>query len=172
MVRSGLFRPLLAAGLVVLVASCRDSSNPAEPDSGLLASRGGQAGPPAELPGDAELERQVPGFGGFYLDASGAPTIYLTRGSDRANAERALAGYLNARGLGVAALQVREARYGWQQLERWQAAATMAAFESQGTVFVDNDETSNRVRIGVEDLGAMGQFRAAIARSGIPDEAV
>ena len=172
MVRSGLFRPLLAAGLVVLVASCRDSSNPAEPDSGLLASRGGQAGPPAQLPGDAELERQVPGFGGFYLDASGAPTIYLTRGSDRANAERALAGYLNARGLGVAALQVREARYGWQQLERWQAAATMAAFESQGTVFVDNDETANRIRIGVADLSSMGQVRAAIARSGLPDEAV
>lgn len=172
MVRSRFFRPLLAAGLVFAAASCGDSSNPAGPEAGLLAARGGQAGPTADLPSTDELDRQVPGFGGFYVDASGTPTIYLTRGSPRANAERALAGYLNARGLGVAALRVQEARYGWQQLERWQAAGTMAAFEAQGTVFVDNDETVNRVRIGVADLSSMGQVRAAIARSGLPDDAV
>jgi hypothetical protein len=172
MVSSRMFRPVLAAGLIVVAASCRDSSSPTEPEAGLLAARGGQAGAPADLPSDAELQRTVPGFGGFYLDASGTPTIYLTRGSARANAERALGGYLTARGLGVAALRVQEARYGWQQLERWQAAATNAAFESQGTVFVDNDETSNRIRIGVSDLNAMGQVKAAVARSGLPDEAV
>lgn len=171
MVRSRLFRPLLAAGLVVVAASCRDSSTPAEPDAGLLASRG-QAAQSADLPSTDELDRQVPGFGGFYLDASGTPTIYLTRGSARANAERALAGYLNARGLGVAALRVQEARYGWQQLERWQASATMVAFDGPGVVFVDNDETSNRVRIGVEDLSGMGRVRAALAQSGLPDDAV
>lgn len=171
MVCSRLFRPLLAAGLVVVAASCRDSSTPAEPDADLLAARA-QAAQSADLPSTGELDRQVPGFGGFYLDASGTPTIYLTRGSARANAERALAGYLNARGLGVASLRVQEARYGWQQLERWQAAATMAAFESQGTVFVDNDETVNRVRIGVADLNSMGQVRAAVAQSGLPDDAV
>jgi hypothetical protein len=167
-----MFRPLLAAGLIVAAASCRDSSNPTEPGAGLLAARGGQAGAPADLPSDAELERTVPGFGGFYLDASGTPTIYLTRGSARANAERALGGYLTARGLGVAALRVQEARYGWQQLEGWQAAATSAAFESRGAVFVDNDETSNRIRIGVSDLSSMGEVKAAVARSGLPDEAV
>jgi hypothetical protein len=155
----------------LVVVACADSSNPAEPEPGLLASRG-QAGLPADLPSADELARQVPGFGGFYLDAAGAPTLYLTRGSDRGNAERALAGYLAARGLGPAALQVQEGRYGWQQLERWQDAATMAAFEFPGAVFVDNDETVNRIRIGVEDLNSMGQIRAAIARSGLPDEAV
>jgi hypothetical protein len=137
----------------------------------MLASRG-QGGPPAELPSADELARQVPGFGGFYLDATGTPTVHLTQGSDRGNAERALAGYLAAQGLGPAALQVREGRYGWQQLERWQEAATTAAFESAGAVFVDNDETVNRIRIGVEDLNSMGQVRGALARSGLPDEAV
>ena len=48
----------------------------------------------------------------------------------------------------------------------------MAAFESQGAVFVDNDETANRVRIGVADVSSLGQVRAAVARSGLPDEAV
>jgi hypothetical protein len=171
MVRPGLFRPVLCAGLLVVI-SCADSSNPAEPEGGMLASRG-QGGPPAELPSADELALRVPGFGGFYLDATGAPTVHLTRGADRGNAERALAGYLAARGLGAAALQVREGRYGWQQLERWQEAATIAAFEAAATaVFVDNDETVNRIRIGVEDLNGMGQVRAALARSGLPDDAV
>lgn len=166
MLRSRYLRPLLAAGLVVVVASCSESSNPAEPDA-VLAARGGQAGAPGDLPGDAELERQVPGFGGFYLDGTGAPTIYLTRGSNRANAERALAGYLNGR-----ALTVREAKYNWRQLERWQAEATLAAFDGPGVVFVDNDETSNSIRVGVEDLSTMGRVRAALAQSGLPDDAV
>ena len=171
MVRSRLFRPVLCAGLLVAV-SCTDSSNPAEPEGGLLASRG-QGGPPSELPSADELARQVPGFGGIYLDANGTPTVHLTRGSDRGNAERALAGYLAAQGMAPAAVQVLEARYGWQQLERWQEAATAAAFEAAATaVFVDNDETVNRIRIGVEDLNGMGQVRAAIARSGLPDDAV
>jgi hypothetical protein len=156
----------------VVAASCRESSNPAEPDAGLLAARGGQAGSAADLASADELAGRIPGFGGLFLDASGAPTVYLTRGSARANAERALEGYLTARGLGVAALKVQEARYGWQQLERWKAAATDAAFESSGAVFVDNDETANRVRIGVADLSSMGQVKAAVARSGLPDDAV
>jgi len=172
MVRSRLLRPVLAAALVIVAASCRDSSNPVEPDAGLLAARGGQAGPAADLPSAEELDRQVPGFGGLFLDASGTPTVYLTRGSARANAERALEAYLNTLGLGVAALRVQEAQYGWQQLERWKAAATTAAFESEGAVFVDNDETANRVRIGVADLNSMGQVQAAVARSGLPDDAV
>ena len=170
MVRSRLSRSVLCAGLLAAI-SCADSQNPAEPEGGMLASRG-QGGPPAELPSADELARQVPGFGGFYFDASGTPTINLTRGSNRANAERALGGYLAANGLDGAALRVQEARYGWQQLERWKDAATMAAFEAQGTVFVDNDETANRIRIGVADLSSLGQVRAAVARSGLPDEAV
>jgi hypothetical protein len=170
MVRSRLFRPVLCAGLLVAM-SCADSSNPAEPEGGMLASRA-QGGPPAELPSADELARQVPGFGGFYLDANGTPTVHLTRGSDRANVARALAGYLAANGLDAAAIRVQEARYGWQQLERWKDAATLAAFESPGAVFVDNDETANRVRIGVVDLSSLGQVRAAVAQSGLPDDAV
>jgi|KBSSwiStaDraftv2_1062776.scaffolds.fasta_scaffold54962_3 hypothetical protein len=172
MLRSRHLRTLLAAGLVVVVASCSESPNPAEPDTGLVAARGGQAGAPADLPSDAELERQVPGYGGFFLDNAGAPTVYLTRGSDRGNAERALSGYLNGRGLGAGALKVRVARYNWKQLERWQAAATVAAFDGPGVVFVDNDETSNSIRVGVEDLSSMGRVRAALAQSGLPDDAV
>jgi hypothetical protein len=67
---------------------------------------------------------------------------------------------------------VREAKYGWGQLQRWQDAATDGAFDVDGTVFVDNDETSNRIRIGVANVSSAGQVRAALARSGLPDDAV
>jgi hypothetical protein len=126
----------------------------------------------ADLPPASEFARQVPGFGGFFLDRSGNPTLYLTRGSSRAPADRLLSGYLGQRGLTTAAVRVLEGRYRWQQLERWQSLATSEALALPGAVFVDNDETSNRVRIGVENPSAMAQVRATLARLRIPEEAV
>lgn len=170
MTRSGLKRAACAVGVALLVAACQDNPAPTSPE--LSPSFRGAAAQGGELPSAAEFARQVPGFGGFYLDASGAPTVYLTPGASRAAAEGVLAGYLSASGLATAAVHVLEARYNWQQLERWQAAATPAVLELAGAVFVDNDETSNRILIGVEDLGSMGLARAAIERAGIPDDAV
>jgi hypothetical protein len=171
MLHSRLLRLGSASGVALILAACQDNSSPTAPD--LQPATGQvQTAQGTELPSAAEFARQVPGFGGFFLDRNGAPTVYLTRGSSRAPAERLLTGYLRGHGLTAAAVRVAEARYHWQQLERWQAAATLEAFTVAGAVFVDNDETSNRVRIGVENLGVTGQVRAAIARAHVPDEAV
>jgi hypothetical protein len=172
MLRTPSVRLALAAGVTLLISACQDQPNPTSPDPrdvAVSAQRSPQGG---GLPSTEELDRQVPGFGGFFLDGSGEPTIYLARGVSLAPAERALGAYLAARGLSAAALHVREARYGWQQLQRWQDAATDGAFSVNGTVFVDNDETTNRVHIGVENIGTAGQVRAAAARLGVPDDAV
>ncbi len=160
-----------AAGAALTLAACQDNSNPTAPDNGPLSARAQGAQAPG-LPSAAEFARQVPGFGGYFLNKDGTPTVYLTHGASRAPAERMLGGYLAGRGLSNAAVRVVEGRYGWKQLERWQEGATVEALAVPGAVFVDNDETSNRVRIGVENQGAIGQVRAAVARSGIPDEAV
>jgi hypothetical protein len=163
--------PAVAAGAALMLAACQDNSSPTSSEAGPLSARV-QPSQRSDLPSAAEFDRQVPGFGGFFVNHDGTPTVYLTRGSSRAPAERILAGYLAGRGLSTAAVRVVEGRYGWQQLQRWQAAATVTALVIPGAVFVDNDETSNRVRIGVENLGVMGQVRAAVARVGIPNEAV
>jgi hypothetical protein len=160
----------LVGAAVLGLAACQDNPNPTSPDAVPSFSMG--AGQGAGLPSAADFDRQVPGFGGFYLDANGEPVVYLSRGASQAAAARALGGYLSARGLSTAAVHVLEAKYSWQQLERWQAAATDAAFGGPGAVFVDNDETANRVVIGVENLNAMGAVRAATAGAGIPDDAV
>jgi len=172
MLRTPSVRLVLAAGVALVISACQDQPNPTSPDPrdvAVSAQRSPQGG---GLPSTEQLDRQVPGFGGFFLDASGAPTIYLARGVSRAPAEHALSAYMAARGLSAAALHVREARYGWQQLQRWQDAATNGAFSVNGTVYVDNDETTNRVRIGVENIGTAGQVRAAAARLGVPVDAV
>lgn len=169
--RTPLFRSSLAVAAVLAVAACQGDPTPTAPRA-TPVSPSLQVGQGAGAPSADELDRQIPGFGGFFLDRDGSPTVYITRGNGRGPAERALAGYLSARGLSAAALQVREATYGWQQLQRWQDAATNGAFQIEGTVFVDNDETSNRIRIGVENIGSAGQVRAALARSGLPDDAV
>jgi hypothetical protein len=171
MPRLRLLGPGLAAGAALAISACQDNSTPTSPDAGLVPNAARQSQGP-ELPSAAEFDRQVPGFGGFFLSRDGTPTVYLTRGASRAPAERVLSGYLAAKGISTAAVHVAEARYGWKQLERWQESATVEALAVPGAVFVDNDETTNRVLVGVENLGAMGQVRAAVARLGIPDDAV
>jgi len=167
MTRSRLIPAALAAGAVLTVAACQDS--PSAPEPGPASElRANQA---IGLPAAGDLDRQVPGFGGFFLDRDGSPTIYMTRGSDRGKAERALEKLLSTRG-GPAALRVREAKHTWKDLERWQQDVTGAAFDGAGAVFVDNDETSNSVRVGVEDVGSMGRIRAAAAQLGVPDDAL
>jgi hypothetical protein len=171
MPRSRLLGLGFASGAALILAACQDNSSPTSPDSGP-PSDGVQATQGPEFPSASEFDRQVPGFGGFFLDRKGAPTVYLTRGSSRAPAERVLAGYLRGRGLSTAAVRVVEGRHSWKQLQRWQDAATVEAFAVPGAVFVDNDETSNRVRIGVQDIGTMGRVRAVVARLRVPDDAL
>lgn len=171
MYRTPAFRTALAAAATIAIAACQDAPaptavEPAVPSPALQRSQG------SGLPSAAELDRQIPGFGGFFLDGSGTPTVYVSRGASRAPVDRALGRYLNGRGLAASSTRVLEGRFGWAQLERWQIAATESAFEIAGTVFVDNDETINRIRIGVENPNAIGQVRAALARLGLPDDAV
>jgi hypothetical protein len=156
-----------AVAVAVVAAGCTQDEPTAPgtaPDQSSPAVRQGSDDP-------NQLARGVRGFGGFFFDASGRPTIYLTRPSERANAERALGGYLRTQGLGPAALQVLRGEYEWGQLERWFAMASTEVLAQPGGVFVDADEASNRVLIGVEH-GAAGMARAAAARLGIPAEAV
>jgi hypothetical protein len=161
-------RSLVCVAAALALVSCQNDSNPNSPSTGAPNALGSQG--PADLPSAAELDRQVPGFGGFFLDQDGTPRMYLTRGASPAAANRAFSGYMAARGL--PAVRVLQGQYGWKQLQRWQDAATLGALDIAGAVYVDNDERTNRVRIGVENLAVEGQVRAAAERAGVPREAV
>jgi hypothetical protein len=158
-----------AAGTLLLATACTDRNEPAAPSDqpDLL--------PPSLRQGSADnpnaLARAVPGFGGFFYDAQGLPTMYLKQAAERGNAERALGPYLQARGLAASGIRVRPGDFSWAELEGWQAQATAEALAVPGAVFVDADEASNKVRIGVE-RGGGGRIHAALRRLGLPASAV
>ena len=128
-----------AAGTLVLAAACTDQNQPTapseqQPDKLSQLTRQG----PADNPN--ALARGVPGFGGFFYDAQGVPTMYLKNPGERGNAERALAPYLQARGLAASRIRVQPGEFSWADLESWQAGATVEALAVPGAVFVDADE--------------------------------
>jgi hypothetical protein len=164
-----LSKVVLGAAAVVVTA-CSDSTQPAEspppaPDPSLRSAQGQPAHPLA-------LARGVRGFGGFYLDAQGNPTVYLKDAAERSNVGQALEPWLRANGRSASQLRVVQGEFEWAELQRWFAKASPAAFGFRGTVFVDADEAANRIRIGVERGTAAEQLRAALAREGIPEAAV
>ena len=135
----------LVAGTVLFASACSDTTQPM-PSSDDKVGFG-----PIQQPDDpVALVRDVHGFGGFFFDRDGAPTVYLRDVSARAQVERALGPWLASQGIGVAALRVRGADYDWASLERWQGRATGEALAMRGAVWVDADEARNRVTIGVE----------------------
>lgn len=158
-------RVALAAS--ALLAACQDAPLPTGPDRPDLSSV--VRTPQGQTPDQAALARAIPGFGGLFLAADGAPTVYLTDDRQRGATERALAGFLRAHG--ASTLRVVRGRYGYGQLERWFAQAAPEALAVTGAVFADLDEANNRLLIGAEP-GAVANVRASVARLGIPAEAL
>ena len=157
----------LVAGTVFLASACSDTTQPTPPS-------GPRAGIDAVQQSDdpVALVRAVSGFGGFFLDDDGVPTIYLRDVARHAEAERALGPWLHAQGLGASGLRVRRADFDWASLERWQVDAGREALAMRGAVWVDADEARNRVTIGVERGTSAAALRSAVARLGVPSGAV
>lgn len=159
---------LVAAAATVLAVACSDQNEPVAPsDQPDLLTRPASQG---TVDSPNSLARGVTGFGGFFYDAAGTPTVYLKDAKQRGNTERALAPYFQKHGLAAGRLQVRPGRFSWDELERWQASVTTQALGLPGAVFVDADEGNNQVTIGVE-RGKGGQVRAALTRMGLPSSA-
>ena len=159
---------LLAAAAVVLAVGCSDEREPVAPsDQPDLLTRPAAQG---TVDNPNALAKGVAGFGGFFYDAAGTPTVYLKDSKERGNTERALAPYFQKHGVAAARMQVRPGKFSWDELERWQASVSTQTLGLPGAVFVDADEASNQVTIGVEH-GKGGQVRAALARLGLPASA-
>lgn len=150
---------------VLLAAACSDQDQNLTPTDVPNPSLKATAQQPVTNPN--ALARAVQGFGGFYYDAAGAPTMYLKDPGQRGNAERALSPYLSSHGVAASRVQVKPGRFSWAELESWQSKVSAEALKLPGAVFVDADEANNRVTIGVE-RGKGGPVRGALARLGLP----
>jgi hypothetical protein len=158
---------LCAAGVAAAERSPRE---PRPVPNGRILTRG-----PVEAD-FAELERRIPGFAGWHLDAAGNAVVTL---KDRARSEEAIAEIASRveefRAHGMAAnatprFEVREARYSFLQLAAFRHAL-YRRFPA-GITAVDVDEVRNVLSLGVGDGADMQRVAAAVAELGIPADAV
>jgi hypothetical protein len=161
--------PLLLT--VIVSAACADQAAPTSPAVGLAASSSAQVAT-SEAPEQLAVAQQVPGFGGYFIDESGAPTVYLTDPGRRPEAEAALAGFLASFGWTSADLRVRQARYDYQQLDTWYRAAWPIALAVSGAVSTDLDEGRNRLRFTGVNGSAVSGIVSALSGLGIPSDAM
>lgn len=164
-------RKLLFIPLGLLAAACTDRATAPDalgtPSASTLAQ---VAQDPT--PDQLAVAQVVPGFGGYFLDATGAPTVYLTDPAYRADAEQALAGFLASFGFTASDLRVRQADYDYLQLDAWYRAAWPDALALEGAVFSDIDEGSNRLRFGGVNASAVASIVSAVTNAGVPAAAV
>jgi hypothetical protein len=161
----------LITGAILLASSCSDDSTQPTPVTDQLdpAKVAVQQGSPDD---PVALARSVPGFGGFFVDEQGTPTIYLKDPGQRGAAEKALTPWFTSQGRGLATMRVRKADFDWADLDRWFTQTSAEALGVPGVVFTDADEARNRVSIGVEHAAAAAQVRSVLARLGVPASAV
>jgi hypothetical protein len=123
-------------------------------------------------PADDELVQMgqaIPGFGGLFYDAEGYPNVYL-RDTKAAPALAVL------KSLGQGEVRVLQGQYDFAQLVAWKRALRPAVLGQPGVVFLDADETRNRVVVGIDGTQAKsldrGGLEKALALKGVPREAV
>jgi hypothetical protein len=112
----------------------------------------------------AQMNTEIPGFGGLFHDEEGYPTVYLTHPASQAEA-------LEAFGSEVRVLQ---GAFEFTELQDWrnQLRPTLGL---DGVVMLDVDEATNRVRISVEPGRrgwAQAELKRELGRLGIPAKAV
>lgn len=152
----------------VFAAACHDAHQLTSPRADAPQQPLAQVAAPDPL----RLAREVPGFGGLFLNDKGEPTVYLTDAGARGPAERALGSFLRGRGLAGPQLQVVPGQFGYLQLDDWFNRLSPEALAVPGAVFVDLDEASNRVLVGVEHAAAANAVRGVAARLGVPASAL
>lgn len=176
-------RPLAIGSLLILAVACTDelpTSAPAMTGPAARAALQPQAQPGTYRTIDdefADLVDEIPGFGGLFVDSTGALNVFQTDPSSAgatAAAIRAFADRHRMPGLAAAATQsitLRVAAFDFRTLLRWQRAM-MADIGVAGVTSFDVDETRNQIVVGIESADVADEVvRWAVALK-IPQSAI
>jgi hypothetical protein len=164
---------LLGALAAVALAACERVPTITPVEAPELAEAGDVRGLEARF---VEIEREVPGFGGYFFAADGAVAAYVVEPGSAPAARVVLSRVLaeripSARDRRTGELRVLQGRYSFSQLGAWRDRL-VALLPMAGVVFVDVDEAFNRVRIGVWTNEARLAVPAEAVRLGVPLEAL
>jgi len=165
MPRSNRALAIVTAGSL-LAAACQETPSPTDPGSVNLSVAPGTA--QQSTPSQMDVALAVPGFGGYFIDETGAPTVWLTDESARPLAEQALAGFLASFGWNTADLRVRQASYNYLQLDAWYREAWPRVLALAGAVSTDLDEGRNRLRFAGVNASVLGNIAATLTGLAVP----
>jgi hypothetical protein len=128
----------------------------------------------------ANVAMQVPGFGGMFFDQDGTLQVYMV--GQREPANEALTSLLedvlarevgNGERLSSRGMEIREAKYDFLELHRWQQQMTPEVLAIPGVVSTDTAEDKNRLQIAITDEpGTAEAVEEALSKLGIPREMV
>jgi hypothetical protein len=138
-----------------------------------LAARQSQTPPKMETHDDLLLrvERAAPGFGGMYVDIDGRLAVYLKDPMQLPAARAAIAAVFGAGTMPAAGVHAVAGQYTMSELAAWTKRAT-GVMQLPGVVFVDLDESKNRIAIGVDDGSRMPAVEKMLASMKVPRAAV
>lgn len=118
-----------------------------------------------------DLAREIRGFGGFYIDDDGKPTVFLRQDDQRRAASDALASTLRSLNMSPDDLAVRVGQFEYLELDRWSKQAIQDLGGDDDLVIVDVDEGTNALYFGIRPGADLEAFRERIKALNIPDEA-
>ncbi len=164
-----------------LVTACGEEP-PAAPGKSNVPQRSTAATTSFRHPGEVafeEISQDVAGFGGFFLTGD-TVVVYVT---DSAEALTAVARVRQALAVGVptegdhrlaqAATVVRQTRYSFRQLREWRNQIEEQVLDGfPDAAWIDLEETTNQVAIGVVSALAQTELEKALAQLAVPAQAV
>jgi len=127
----------------------------------------------------ARISREVPGFGGMFLDRAGTLHVHVRRDREAVAASRdemmtrlrpTMPAFGRA-GVAPANVEFHEAEYDFARLQQYRERMR-GIFNVDGVVYIDVDEVSNRVRVGVLEGTPRARIEQALSRFDVPLEAV
>lgn len=133
--------------------------------TGVLASPAAAQGPVVTIDDRlAELAERIEGFGGLYVDEDGRLNVFLEN-FNQAAPFRAI----------DPDVRLHPAQFDFAELQEWRLNARSTVLGRDAAIFVDVDETRNRVRIGI-DRSAGPKAVAGLVRTleaeGVPSDAI
>jgi hypothetical protein len=117
------------------------------------------------------VERQVPGFGGMFIDRQGRLAVYLLDTSQLIAARAAIEAVFGAESIPAAGVRALLGQYAVSQLKAWSEMAA-ALLELPGVTAVDLDEAKNRIAIGVDHESRTRGVERTLSAIAIPRHAV